>query len=250
MKKINYMIMLLIIAISFNAKYLYAQDSLTFSGSADLVSRYVWRGLLVNDAPNIQPSLTVSYSGLSFGFWGSYALSKIGKYDDDFSLSQEIDTWLEYSFKINNTINFSTILTDYYFPQTGIGIGNFNNYDNPEGAGAHTLELGVSLSGNNSFPFSISGYVNVYNDQGNNSYLQIDYLTSVSNYNIDVFIGAAGGSKDNPDYYGTDKFNVLNFGITAKRDIKVSESFSIPVSVSYILNPKAEISYLIFGLSF
>ena len=250
MKKTIYIIALLIISQIFNSTPLFAQDSLIFTGGADLVSRYVWRGINVNDSPNIQPSLAISYAGLSFGFWGSYTLSKISKLERDFSVSQEIDTWIAYSLDLTNTINFSTILTDYYFPQSGIGIGNFNNYKNPVGPGAHTLELGISLSGNKSFPLSFSSYINIYNDSGNNSYFQIDYLTNISNYNLDVFIGATSGSKNNSDYYGTDKFNVINIGITANRDIKISDSFSIPVYVSYILNPKVEISYLIFGLSF
>ena len=250
MKKINYVIAFFILTISFNPNIVIAQNSLTLEGTADIASRYVWRGLLINDSPNIQPSLSVSYSGLSFGFWGSYSLDRISKVENDYSVSQELDTWVQYSIQLGNTINISTILTDYYFPKNGIKIGNFNNYDNPEGAGAHTMELGVSLSGNNSFPLNFAGYVNIYNDEGNNTYFQIDYLTNISNYNIDLFIGAAGGSKDNSGYYGTEKFNVLNLGITAKREIKISDSFSLPVYVSYILNPKVEISYLIFGLSF
>ena len=227
----------------------FAQTSIEVNGGADFVSRYVWRGSLVNDAPNVQPSLSLSYYGFNFGFWGSYSLSKINVSDNDYSLSQEIDTYISYSFKLNKSMNFSALVTDYYYPLSGIEIGNFNNYDDPNGRGAHTLELGLLLEGTNSFPLSFAGYVNIYNDEGNNAYFQIDYSTKVSDYNIDLFVGAAAGSAKNPGYYGTEKFNVINLGITANRELKVSNSFSIPVSVSYILNPKAETSYLIFGLS-
>ncbi len=227
----------------------FSQSSFSASASADFVSRYVWRGTLVNDAPNIQPALSVSYSGLSFGFWGSYALSKINKSEDDFGLSQEIDTWASYSYRFKNGMGFSTLITDYYFPQAGIKLGNFNNYDNPKGAGAHTLELGFSLSGNNSFPLSLSAFVNVYNDEGRNAYFELDYSSSVSEYNFDLFVGVAGGSKTNSAYYGTEKFNIINLGVKLQREIKLTNSFSIPLSVSYTINPKAEISYLIFGLS-
>ncbi len=239
----------LLLSIIFCSTIVTAQNSVTLNGSADFVNRYVWRGLLVNDAPNIQPSLSVSYSGFDFGFWGSYALTKINNSENDFGVSQEIDTWLSYSFQLGKEINFSALLTDYYFPQSGIKIGNFSNYDNPNGAGAHTLEIGFSLSGNKTFPLSFSGYINIYNDKGRNSYFEINYPVSVSNYVGDVFIGAAGGSKDNPDYYGTANFNVINLGFKIQREIKISTDFSIPLSVSYILNPRAEISYLIFSLS-
>ncbi len=226
-----------------------AQSSVSVTGSADFVSRYLWRGLLLNDAPNIQPSISLSYSDLSFGFWGSYSLAKINNSGNNFESNQELDTWLSYTLKLKSGINISALLTDYYFPQGGIKIGNFNNYDNPNGAGAHTFEMGLLLKGNVSFPLSISGYINIYNDSGNNSYFEIKYPLSISNYDMDIFIGAAGGSKENPYYYGTDKFNVINLGIALHREIKISNSFSIPIFVSYTLNPQAEISYLIFGLS-
>jgi len=238
----------LLIVIFFTTS-IYSQNFLSVTGSADFVSRYVWRGLLVNNSPNIQPSLSITHSGLSFGFWGSYALSKISKSEDDFGTSQEIDTWMSYTLKFNNGVNLSALVTDYYFPLSGIKIGNFNNYDNPNGTGAHTLELGISVSGNDFFPMSFSGFVNVYNDKGNNFYFEINYLSKITDYDVNIFVGATGGSKSNPAYYGTDKISVINIGIKLQREIKVSNNFLIPLSVSYTLNPKAEISYLIFGIS-
>ncbi len=247
--KKQYLIFFVVSLSFFCVNPIIAQKIFKVSGSADFVSRYVWRGILENDSPNIQPSLTFDYSGLSFGFWGSYSLSKINKSEDDFSTSQEIDTWLSYSITLKNGMGLTALATDYYYPQNGIKISNFNNYDNPAGAGAHTVELGLAFAGNKSFPINISGYINIYNDKGNNAYFQVDYATKIIDYDIDLFIGAANGSKDNPVYYGTDKFDIINLGITAQREIKITDSFSLPLFISYILNPKAENSYLVFGLS-
>jgi hypothetical protein len=140
-------------------------------------------------------------------------------------------------------------LTDYYYPNAGIKIGNFNNYDNVNGAGAHTIEAGLNITGPESFPLSLSGYVNVYNDEGNNTYVQADYSLNVQDVGLGFFIGAAAGSEENPDYYGSDKFNVINIGLKASKQIKITEDFLLPVSCSYILNPRAEISYLVFCIS-
>jgi hypothetical protein len=226
-----------------------AQD-LTLNANADFVSRYIWRGLNVNDQPNIQPSINLNYSGLQLGFWGSYGLTHQNSSDEYYSVSQEIDTWLSYSFDLSNGMGVSILFTDYYFPNGGIKIGNFNNYDNPDGPGAHTLEAGLNLTGPESFPVTLSTYVNIYNDKGNNIYLQADYSINVSDVGLGFFVGAALGSEDNPAYYGTDKFNVINMGINASKEIRITEDFSLPVFCSYILNPQAEISYLIFGISF
>lgn len=39
----------------------------------DLVSRFVWRGIDLGDAPAFQPYASVSLAGFEFGAWGSYA---------------------------------------------------------------------------------------------------------------------------------------------------------------------------------
>lgn len=226
-----------------------AQD-LSLDVNADLVSRYLWRGINVNDQPNIQPAITLGYSGFNLGFWGSYGLTHQNPSDQYYSTSQEIDTWLSYSVPLNNGMNIGAVVTDYYFPNGGIRIGNFNNYDNVNGPGAHTIEAGINFTGPETFPLSLSGYVNVYNDKGNNVYLQADYGVDFNEFALSFFIGASTGSKDNPAYYGTENFNVINIGINASREIKITEDFSLPVFCSYILNPRAEISYLIFGITF
>jgi len=224
-------------------------QKLSVNFNADLVSRYIWRGLNVNDQPNIQPAITFKLSDLQFGFWGSYGLSHTNTTDDLHSTSHEIDSWISYTFSIDNSVNITAIVTDYYYPAAGIRMGNFNNYDDKNGSGAHTIETGVSIAGPESFPFTFSGYLNVYNDAGSNAYFQIDYSTKIDDYGLGFFVGASNGSKDNPAYYGTEKFNLINVGFKVSKQIKITENFSLPVYCSYILNPEAEISYLIFGIS-
>jgi len=157
--------------------------------------------------------------------------------------------------ELNNGVSFSLLATDYYFPNAGIEFFNFNDYDAviddtiPD-PGAHTMEMGMSITGPESFPVTLSGYLNVYNDAGTNTYFQLDYPVTVNETNLSFFCGVAGGSEDNPDYYGADELAAINLGVTAVREIKVSESFSLPLTISLIVNPKAEISYLQTGVSF
>ena len=214
-----------------------------------LVSRYIWRGLDVNDQPNIQPSLSIEYSGFQLGAWGSYGLTHLNSEEKHYSVSQEIDTYITYQLSIVKEIEISALVTDYYYPRGGQKIGNFNNYDNINGPGAHTIEAGLTVKGIGSFPLALSGYFNIYNDAGNNSYFQADYSFNISGTELGIFIGATPGSRTNPSYYGTEKFDIINFGFKALREIKISEDFSLPVSCSYILNPNQEISYLVFAVS-
>jgi hypothetical protein len=147
------------------------------------------------------------------------------------------------------------ITTDYYFPTAGVDFFNFNNYDAVKDdsiadPGAHTVEIGLSIDGPGSFPITVSGYMNVYNDAGNSVYFQVDYPVTIGETELGFSVGAAAGSKDNPGYYGTDKFSVINVSVSAEREIKVTDSFEMPLSVSFIVNPRSEIAYLLAGVSF
>ncbi|HKK20867.1 MAG TPA: TorF family putative porin [candidate division Zixibacteria bacterium] len=226
-----------------------AQEKVTVNTGVDLYSRYVWRGLDIASTPSIQPTLSADYCGFELGSWGAYTLS------NQQSESDEIDFWLSYGRGLENGFSFTVIATDYYFPNAGIRLFNFNNYDavtsdSTPDPGAHTIELGATVTGPNSFPVGLSGYVNVYNDAGNNTYFQIDYPLSLEQADLNFFCGFAGGSKDNPGYYGTANLNAINMGVSAVREIKMNDTFSIPLTVSLIVNPQAEISYLLVGMSF
>jgi len=243
---ISHFIKKLLVILLFVPGLIIAQD-LDLSLGADVVSRYIWRGTDVNDAVNIQPTISLSVAGFGFGFWGSYSLYTGST---NYEYDQEIDSWISYDYIFKNGINIGVIFTDYYYPGLGIQWGNFNNYNNPDGPGAHTIEAGLSLKLTETIPLKFSGYVNIYNDAGNNTYFQIDYSVSVAKIPIDFFIGAAGGSKANPDYYGTADFNVINIGVKGTKSIKITEDYSLPVFVSFIINPRTEIAYLVFGLTF
>lgn len=226
-----------------------ASEKVTVTTGVDFYNRYVWRGLDIANTPSIQPSLALGYAGIEFGTWGAYALS------NNASESDEIDFWLSYSKELESGVSFTAVVTDYYYPNAGIGMFNFNNYDAVKDdtipdPGAHIVELGLSISGPASFPVTLSGYINVHNEAGNNAYVQLDFPVMVGESEVGFFCGVAGGSKDNPDYYGTDDLNVINLGMSVGRDLTVSESLSLPLNVTLIINPNAEISHLLVGLSF
>lgn len=224
-----------------------AQD-LSLTPGVDLVNKYVWRGLeLGGNAFNVQPSMTFAVGGFSAGFWAAYPLV-------DNAAAEEIDTWLEYGFEFPGGQSLSFIVTDYYFPNAvhngnRLKWGYWDNYDGDEHPGAHTVEVGASFSGCEKFPITLSAYMNVYNDEGNSMYFELAYNTSIQETGFSAFIGATPGSEENPGYYGTENFDVINLGITASRDIKITDDFSLPLFTSYIMNPRMSISYFVFGVS-
>lgn len=248
-KNILFCYFVFILILLFCLGTVYGQNGVEINISADYASRYIWRGLNMNDAQNVQPGLSISAGGFEAGFWGSYSLTQGNSTDDNNAISHELDTWIGYTHTFKSTASIGFVITDYYFPNAGIRIGNFNNHDNADGPGAHTFEAGLIIGFPEKIPLTLSGFINIYNDAGKNTYFQLDYVKTVNETELDFFIGAAGGSKDNPGYYGTSDFNVINTGIQASREIKISDKFSLPVFVNYTLNPKAGIAYLIFGFT-
>jgi len=225
MKKIFMILILLIMS-----KNLEAQ---TIEVSTSFVNRYVWRGLDIANTPNLQPSLSLKLDGFETGIWGSYTLS------NNRSVSDEIDYWVSYSFPYEFG-NIALLVTDYYFPNSGVKISNFNNGD-----GAHTLEATLIHTGVFSFQFSY----NFYNDIGNNMYYEIGYRSSIEDIDLQYFIGGTFGSKKNPEYYGSDKHAIINLGIKGTRNLTLNDGLVFPVSTIFVVNPQAEIAYLIFEIT-
>jgi hypothetical protein len=213
--------------------YTFITNAQEINFGADFVSRYVWRGLDITNSPSLQPTVSLSASNFEIGFWGAYTLF------GDKSVSDEIDSWIGYNLE-NDLGAFSFIILDYYFPNTGKKLGNIKN-----GEGAHTLEGLVSYSG----PFSFLFGVNFYNDQGNNIYFELGYPVESENISLNFFIGFTPGSYDNPQYYGTENFAFINAGVKVAKEIKITDTFSLPVFSTLVINPRTEIAHLVFGIT-
>ena len=87
----------------------------------------------------------------------------------------------------------------------------------------------------------------IHNDPDNSLYLEASYPVTVEDVELGFTLGAVAGESG---FYGTDGFSLVNVGITASRTIPVTDRFELPVSVSYVLNPDTERTFLVFGVSF
>ncbi len=144
--------------------------------------------------------------------------------------------------------------TDYMFPGAGFELTNFNNYDDPAGAGSHAIEINASYSGPESVPLSISVNVFVHNVMDNPIYFELGYSVPVGDVGLDLFVGGAVG--DGAAYYGAVKddgtpktFDIVNTGIKASKEIKITDSFSLPIFGSIIVNPATEDLFYVVGFS-
>ena len=86
------------------------QEKVTANGNIDLVNNYVWRGMDQNSGFSVQPTLGLSYKGLSLSAWGSQSLTNNADRD-----VQELD--IKFVQAIASPIN------DHVYLVAGVGIG-------------------------------------------------------------------------------------------------------------------------------
>ena len=210
-----------------------AQDEVETTVSADVVSTYVWRGMECGSAA-IQPTLGIGYKGLSLSAWGSYGL--VDTHD-----AKEFDLTLAYS-----TGGFNIGITDYWFntPEERYFLYDANKT-------SHIFEANI---GYDFGPAAIQWFTNFAGNDGYNkdgkraysSYVELSAPFKIASVDWSAAVGAVPYATD---FYGVDGFAVTNVLLKATKDIKVTDSFSIPVFAQVAANPSIEKAYLVFGFT-
>ena len=214
----------------------FAQDEVETTISADVVSSYIWRGQDLGSTA-IQPTLGVGYKGLSLSAWGSYGIA-------DPADTKEFDLTLGYSIG-----GFNIGVTDYWFDAGLDPDGRYFKYD-AHGTN-HVFEANIGYD----FGFaSVQWFTNFAGNDGANkdgkraysSYAEIAIPFKLATVD---WTATAGAVPFATDFYGTTGFAVTNLSLRADKDIKVTDSFSIPVFGQVIANPCTQNAYLVLGLT-
>lgn len=218
-----------------------AESKLEVSGGADLVSDYVVRGLDQGAGASIQPNLTFSLGGLSIGAWGSTSLTNYDSKELDFILGYEIG-------------NFSVSFIDYWWDGKVNSIdGSGPKYFN---AGLHYGEVTLAYTLCEKFPLTLSASTYVYGDdktrdgdQAYSTYLNVSYPFSIKEFDLGVGMGFATYKYG---VYGIadDRSCITDISLSASRDVKITENFSLPLFVDVILAPAYNDAFFIIGMSF
>ena len=204
--------------------------------SGDIVSSYIWRGQDLGSAA-IQPTLGVDYKGLSLTAWGSYGLVN----SDDV---KELDLTLAYSF---GGLNIG--VTDYWFDA---GLDPDNRYFKYDAHGTNHL-----FEANIGYDFGIASLQWFTNFAGNDG-VNNDGKRAYSSY-VEAAVpfklssiewtATAGAVPFATTFYGTSGFAVTNLSLRATKEIKVTDTFSIPIFGQVTANPCSQKAYLVLGFT-
>ena len=232
MKKIL-IITAILLAAAVTAK---AQDTLETTIGTDVVSQYVWRGQDLG-AVSVQPTLGLAYKGLSLSAWGSAGLSNPAD-------TREFDLTLAYTIG-----GFNIGVTDYWF---NAGLDPLNRYfAYAADCTNHVFEANVGYD----FGFaSLQWYTNFAGNDGLTPAEKRAY-SSYMEVNVPFVLGGvdwtatAGAVPFATDFYGVEGFGVVNLALTASKDIRITDSFSIPVFAQVAANPYSRHAFFVFGLT-
>ena len=214
----------------------FAQDEIETTISGDIVSSYIWRGQDLGST-SIQPTLGIDYKGLSLTAWGSYGLT-------DPADTKEFDLTLGYSVG-----GFNIGITDYWLNAGGDPENRYFRYN--AYSTNHVFEANIGYDFGMA---SLQWYTNFAGNDGVNN----DGKRAYSSYveaNIPFKLGSvdwtatAGAVPFATDYYGTTEFAVTNLSLRADKEIKVTDSFSIPIFGQVTANPYTKKAYLVLGLT-
>lgn len=186
---------------------------ISVSASQDFYTKYVWRGMLLDDDAVSQTELSISTHGLTLGYWGSSDMQA----KDDLA-SEEQDFYIDYTYELEK-LSLSLGYTHYHFPdgnayseEAYIGFAldsflspsltvyyDFGDVNNGGGEGRY-VSLGLSHS------FELSGEISLD-------------LSSSFGYNDELFIDGEG----------------YDIGLSAGLNLQLTENLSVSPNINYSL---------------
>lgn len=217
------------------------QKTSHFTASLELQTKYMWRGIEYGTAPTLLPSLSYSIAGFSVYGMGGYAWN---------GSHQEVDMGVSYTLA-----GFTLGVNDYFYP-SAVGAGDdYFNYKGKETG--HWFEGSLSY-----YPEKIPVWVLVSTyfagadrntttgKQAWSSYAEIGGQYDFKN---DMYINLAVGAALNKSFYNDYEhgFGVCNIALKYGKNFEFGK-FTVPLSVSYIINPVKEKTFVTFsaGISF
>ena len=213
-----------------------AQDKLETTLTADFVNEYIWRGQKLGDVA-VQPTFGVHFKGLSLTAWGSYGLTN----KDDV---KEFDLTLGYAI---GGLNIG--LTDYWFSAGLDPDGRYFKY-NAHGTN-HVFEANI---GYDFGAVALQWYTNFAGNDGTNkdskraysSYFEASVPFRLATVDWTAVAGVVPFATTS---YGTNGIAVTNLTLRATKDIRLTDSFCIPVFGQLTANPCSQKAYLVLGFT-
>lgn len=225
-RRFTLVIICLLLVITAAAAYAEAESAVSTKFDVAYVSKYVWRGIVPNPDPCLQPSLTFAHkSGASLNVWGSADLTNF--YDERNHIT-ELDYTLDYATQLGGrSVNGGLI--HYTFPNTP-----FDSTTEAYGTVCFGGKFSPSLSANYDFDEAHGAYMSFTTGYACTMPWQKEEPT---NLNLSARLSYATAGY-NGFYFGVDKAAFTDLLLSASVPLKTKGkvAFTPVVSYSKVLN--------------
>ncbi len=225
MRQIKCTLVVMCLATLMSNGALKAEDDVSIGATADIFSKYVWRGQNLVDDWVLQPGASVGYKNVTASIWGNLDLTDENYYKGEFS---EVDLSLDYSgqFPGIDILSYSLGVIYYEFPAS-------------DGDDTWEIYWGFGLD------VLASPSLTVYHDvdEADGTYISFGIghsfenvieLGSGSGLGVDLGAGIAWGSGGyNEFYWGPDKSAMNDLVLSAAFPFEVA-GFAVMPSVNYV----------------
>lgn len=243
-KKIAVVAMMLSISSFSMVKASDDEKGVNFTVQGDLVSSYIWRGMYQTGA-SFQPTFGLGIKGFSLTAWGSTDFD--GNQASEGLANKEIDLTAAYTFG-NSGLTLS--VADLWW--AGQGANKYFNFKSSETA--HHFEAGLAYTlPVEKFPLSIAWYTmfagmdkNEKGKQNYSSYAELNFPFMVKMVSLNATCGIVPYKA--PQYLANG-FCVTNVALKGTTEIKITDTFSLPIFAQAIWNPRLEDAHLVFGFT-
>jgi len=205
-----------------------AAEGVAIGVTADLFSKYIWRGQNVVDDWVLQPSAGVGYQGLTGSVWGNMDLRSDGVDDGEFS---EVDYVLDYTHTFPGQEKFGYSLGVIY-------------YDFPNTPWDATAEVYGALTAAVALSPALRWYYDF--DEADGSYLQFAVghtVEKITQWREDGYCDLQFGASV---AYGTDNYNDFYFGVDDAALNDLTLSVSLPICMDKLtIKPSVSFSTMI-----
>lgn len=227
------------------------QEDSRLDFTANVQNNHLWRGLIITDKPVVMGNVSYALDkdkNWKVGIWGASSMTD----DKDGTHYKEINYYVQYS---NGRLYIG--LWDLFNSRninTAVASDDIFNYSNRKTA--HIIDLRTNYTFGPSFPLNIEAdimlygganagevvleYDGTYKKNKYSTYVQVSYpVIKDKKVNLDAFAGAGFALNDKNFLYGngTNSFDIVNVGVKATKSLKITEHYTLPVSMMAMWNP-------------
>jgi hypothetical protein len=216
----------------------------TLNVDGALVSRYIWRGELLDEA-DLQPDVHVADQRFTVGVWSAWGVRR----DDNLGgrTYKEVDTYVSWDREFRGGELMLTG-TDYYFPGPG-DTGRFTNFGgvvNGRSTGAHTDEIAAQYTPS-AVPVTCMVAWNAYNDPDHSLFAELSSRVSLRFVRLDGDIGFL--LNDSPHYYHRLAGHAMEYALRATHSFSL-RSLEPYVSAAVVRSAVMGRTYGVFAIGF